>query len=214
MAASRETWDSVEIPHTKTFYYCGKRYTPEQDRTIYLHLPEDFGNVPARNIWAFKEALDRFNFDYMARVNASCYVRKQQLLDAVQSLPEKNVFRGVSTGEFMWGGAQFIFSRDVIERMVEKPELWNQTLMEDMSLSKLAKDLGIPWDTNGSGCSINRQPPGWLCIYYENGGQGGLEFSDFADMKRLPGQYFLRVKQDLKRHEDVEIMHALHKAGV
>jgi hypothetical protein len=133
------------------------------------------------------------------------------LKEYVSSLPKENVFSGLEvavTPHWMWGGIGFVFSRDVVERMVANKVYLRTDLMEDMALSYLADYLDIPY-TQGHGCSIEKKPDGWLLMGY---GTDSLEFKDFSEVKKIKGQYFYRVKQDLRRHEDVYIMNELFKA--
>jgi hypothetical protein len=86
--------------------------------------------------------------------------------------------------------------------------------MDDLSISKWVKDVGFDWDYKGRACSINRKGKGWFCIWYSEGKQGAFEFSHFSEMRNADGQYFIRVKQDLRRHEDVQIMKELALYGI
>lgn len=81
-------------------------------------------------------------------------------------------------------------------------------------MSDLARELGITLDTNGNACSINRRPNDWLALIYDNGKMGGFEFKDFAEFAAKNTSHFIRVKQDLQREKDVQIMHELWKHGV
>lgn len=212
--ASLGTWDSQPLEGTQTHYYFGQGQRPKHDRATTFPVPESYNTMSAKNLHAFQWALDNLSWDYMARVNASCYVRKPLLLKAVQELPESGVFRGVGAGAFVWGGAQFIFSRDVVQRMMAEKHKCDVSLMDDVSISKWVEAVGIPWDTKGHGCSINRQPDGYLCIWYADGLQGGMHFKDFKELHSLDAQYFYRVKQDLRRQEDIKIMQTLHRCGL
>ena len=66
----------------------------------------------------------------------------------------------------------------------------------------------------GKACSVNKRDHDWLCIFYGGGKQGGFEFQDMREMRQADEHFFIRVKQDLKRHLDAVIMHALKDAGL
>lgn len=217
MQASRETWDSADVEFVPTWYFSNHlRNNPP--RTIQLNVGNDLCDMGHKCLEAYRWALINSKWDYMARVNASCYVRKSVLLDHVQSLPETGVMRGlvVPNGHgkiYMWGGGQFIISRDVVQAMVDSADKWNHNEMEDVAMSELTKELGIAHDGQGRCCSINIQKNGWLCLPYN--GSPGFEFTDFEEFKQKAGdQFFIRVKQDCQRDKDIWIMRKLWSLGL
>lgn len=221
MRAQRETWDSVPVAGVQTFYYAGKdRHGVRMpDYCRCFDVLEDYYTIGRKNLLAYDWALKNLAWDYMARVNASCYVRKAVLFREIQNLPDRNVAEGVSAPGpdnrlYLWGGAQYILSRDVVQAIVDHQQRWNHERMEDVAMSHLLQDLGIPFRTNGRCGSVNRKDDHWLFLYYDGPNGGGFEFSDFKDVARVPNQYFIRVKQDLKRDQDVWIMQQLHRNGI
>lgn len=216
---SQATWDSLGMEGVDSFYYFDRGFREILPRTITLDEGGGLHDMGRRDLLGYRWALDNRQWDYMARVNASCYVRKSLLRDYVQTLPDAGLFCGVMYGaakpedSFLWGGAHFVMSRDVVKAFVDNAAAWDHHVMEDVAMSRLAQRLGIPFDTRGRAASINKKGDGWLCLCY-NGKNGGFEFKDFAEMKKLDDQHFIRVKQDLQRHLDVMIMQELHKNGV
>lgn len=214
---SLETWDSVNIPGMDTFFYFNREWTGSMPKCIRVDWDGALNSMGHRDLLAYRYALTK-PWDYMARINASCYVRKQKLMDFVQTLPSEKLFMGVGapmnggTFTYLWGGGHYIMSRDVVQAFVDHQAKWDHNVMEDVAMSLLAPQLGIPINNNGQACAINKQPKGWLCIWYANGQQGGFECDDFSGMKEA--KHFIRVKQDLKRHLDMEIMRGLFKAGI
>ena len=178
--ASLETWDAQPLEHTETIYYCGRCPQKPHQRIIYLNCNESYNGMSDKDVMAFDWALKNKQWDYMARVNSSCYVRKLKLVDAVQHLPNTGVFRGVSAGTFMWGGAQFILSRDVVEKMIANRHKCQTVLMDDIFLSQWARDIDVQWDTKGNACSINRTANGWSCIWYRGRKAGRISIYRFS----------------------------------
>lgn len=223
MEASRETWDSGVVECAPTWYY-SNRLKDRPIRTVQFPVGGDLNDMGHKDLLAYRWALDTMEWDYMARVNASCYVRKSVLLDHVQALPDNGVMRGLVVPHtrgtagipFMWGGGQFIMSRDVVQAIVDNSPKWDHREMEDVAVSKLTKDLGIAWDGQGRCCSINMQTPpkrAWVALSYN--GSPTFEFDDFQEFKEKAGdQFFIRVKQDGERDKDIWIMRELHKHGV
>lgn len=215
---SQETWDSVAVPGVETVFFFDRDYLGKLPRSVRLKGDGSLYSCAGRAIESFEWALKREGWDYMARVNASCYVRKKQLLDFCQHLAETGLFMGVGArcpeGMFLWGGAQYILSRDAAGHIVKHRSRMRPGDMDDQALSRIARESGLPLNKQGKACSLNRKPTGWLCICYEHGGQGGFEFGvgDWKAMEKAP--HFIRVKQDGQRHWDMEIMRELHKAGI
>lgn len=211
-----ETWDLDYEEDVPTAYYCGN--PPHENPAIKSYpIDENYKTMGQKDILAYRDSLE-WPWDYMARVNASCYVHKRRLLDHVQTLPEKGVFRGVVLGPtitcgtnraWMWGGGQFIISRDVMEAMVANSHRWRHDVMEDVAMSELVQECGFSLDSQGRFCSVNRVPGGWSCITYGSP-IGGFEFSDFAEgISRLEDQFFFRVKDDADRNVDAQVMRLL-----
>jgi len=203
LRASLETWDSAPLEGTQTYYYTGTEPGAflKHPRVISFPIGEGYNTMGRKNILAFAWALEHLQWDFMARVNATCYVRKAKLLEYVQTLPTEKLFRGVGAPyadgkTFLWGGAQYLISRDVVKAFVDHADKWNHGVMEDVAISKLAVELGIPLDTRGRSCSLNKQANDWLCIHYDNGKQGGFRFRQPSEFGPAEGNFFLRIKQD------------------
>jgi hypothetical protein len=218
MQASRETWDSEMPDGVLTWYYSNmpSLRIGAPPRTLQVEVGGALHDMGRKDLLAYRWALENLAWDYMARVNASCYVRKGPLLEYVQSLPASGLFRGVKTLHagipYLWGGAQYIMSRDVIRAFVDNGDKWDHREMEDVSMSLLAVKLGIALDGSGMACSVNERDHDWLCIAY---GSPSFEFASFDEFKAKVGnQFFIRVKQDLKRDRDVWIMRELRRVGV
>lgn len=207
---SLNTWDSVNVEGVETIYYCGKSNKTNTDKIVYLAVDESLHNMGYKCLQAFELALKTKDFDYVARVNSSCFVDKKELINYIQSLPDNNVFAGVAIPEsentpaWMWGGGQFILSKDVVQKIVDNKEKWDHSIMEDLSLSYMATLLGVPY-YNGNACSINQTPNGWMYITYGTGNN-----FESKNIVKAQGQFFYRVKQDGNRSLDEYIMNQLH----
>lgn len=217
MMAQMETWDSIGHAQTQTMYYCGKLGQGEYvacPTPIFFSpsLTESLEDVSPRTIEAFEKSLE-LEWDYMARVHSSTYVHKKNLVDFIETLPKENVLCGLLTtgpSPFLWGGGSYIISRDVIEAFVANKDKWNHNVMEDVGMTKLAKELDIPF-TGGRMASINQNTMGlvgWLVMQYGFG--ENLTGTDLAGLIKKAGpHYYWRCKQDLERHKDVEIFRKL-----
>lgn len=217
MDVSQETWDSENHPQAQTQYYCGQSSNPSTEKVFYSPaLTESLEHVTSRTLEAFEKALTILDWDFIARTHSSTYVHKRNLVDFIETLPTKNVLCGLlTTGEkpFLWGGGSYIISRDVIEKFVANKVRWNLNIMEDNAMTDLANELEIPLSGNGRMASINqvaiKEGSAWLVMCYGIG--ENFTFTDWADMQKAHPHHYFRVKQDLERHKDVEIMHQLHR---
>lgn len=210
---SLNTWDSIQVDGCDTVYYCSNSDNKNIHNIIYVPVKEGYLNMGHKTLHALKWALDNREFDYIARVNSSCYVDKKVLIKYIQDLPNENLIAGIETDSqnlfrYLWGGMQYVISRDVVKKVCEKSDKWNHKFMEDESLSLLVKELNIPF-YEGKGCSINKQDNNWLMLTYPNP-EGNKEFVAFNEIKYC-GEHFYRVKCDADRGVDALVMNELFK---
>lgn len=215
-----ETWAKDDVPGAEPIFYFDSDYKGSFPKSIKLNHNGGLFGMGRRNLLAFDWLLKHKEWDYLARVNSSCYVRQERLRDYVQNIPEKGLYRGLVTaaphgGKYCWGGGGFIISRDVVQEVVKNGFRMDHREMEDVSLGLLVQKIGFQLDGMGRMCSIDHQPVGYVCIVYNDGAGGGFNFTDFADMKKMDGQHFIRIKQEGKRpHGDIAVMRELKKQGL
>jgi len=213
MDASLETWDAVENPQTQTLYYIGKSDYPKGPKVYMSTSSDHLHDLSARTMQALAHSLTIPDWEFMARPNSSCYVHKANLVKHLETLPKTGVMKGlVSTdhrGPWMWGGGQYIFSRDVVETLVSNRHKYDEILQEDEAISKLARMCGIEFDGTGMLASIDSTPGSneFRCLLY--GGGESFTFTDFAEMEKAGGHFFFRLKQDYDRTIDLRIMREL-----
>lgn len=217
MEVSERTWMNGAMEGVETLFYSNEE-RPAAENLIRVSTGGSIYDMGRKNLLAYKWALENRQWDFMARVNASCYVSRKRLVEWVQTQPTTGLFQGCQAvrdnGLFLWGGGQYLISRDVVQAMVDNGDKWDHTQMEDVSMSKLVQELGIELNVNCRSCTINRRPNDWLCIDYINGGQAGFEFTTFAEFAEKNTCHFIRVKQDSDRTQDVHIMQELYRNGV
>jgi hypothetical protein len=206
---SLDTWDSLEVKGVDTIFYCGNPVKENTDKIVYFPIDESYYTMGKKLLLAFEWCLQNKSFDYIARVNSSCYVDKSRLLEHVQTLEEKNIFNGIEVEDspkWLWGGGQYILSKDVVEKIVNNKRHWNHDVMEDQGLSRIVAKLGIPFG-KGKSCTIDKINDYWRCLCY---GSESFEFSDFKDLSKA-NQFFFRVKQDYDRNVDTYLMKEIFK---
>jgi len=209
---SYATWDSVEVEGVESIFYFSQPYKPNTKKNIYFDVDEQYSTMGYKMLGAFEYALKNCEFDYIARVNSSCYVDKKELIKYVQNIPTENLFQGLIVPksehepEWIWGGGQFLISKDVIEKFVANKESYNHSLIEDIGISRLANVCNIPY-TNGVSCTIDKTENGWRVINYGFG--ENQEFESFEQFKPQ-GHFFYRVKCDWNRNMDTFLMNELY----
>lgn len=214
---SLKTWDSCHVDGVETLFYWPRGKMLDNPKMVQFNVDPDLWAIGHKNIAAFKWAVQNRQWDFMARVNVPTYVNKRRLWEAVQSLPTSGVIRGVCAPyegrKYLWGGLQFIMSRDVVDAIARNGHRWNHGLIEDVAMSMLAQDIGFELDCHGRGCAVNKHSDHWSCIWYDDGKQGGFDFHDFKEMHNAKGQFFYRTKQNhIDRHWDIFIMEQLYKS--
>lgn len=207
------TWDSINHPNTTTLYCVGAG-GPVGPKVFCSCYDEGLMNIGRRTIEAFGHALTIPGWTHLARTHSSCYVHKRKMDEYVNTLPDTGVMYGLegkgSHGEpILFGCGHYIYSRDVIEKLVAHGHQWDHRIMEDNAVSKLSISLGIPWGGIRT-CSLDKQPDGqWLCLSYHSAHPSFL-FTDFADLDKID-QFFFRVKFDSDRSMDLQLMDLLFK---
>lgn len=213
--ASRQTWDSHEVDGVKTIFYFARSSRSglrKEGKCLYTDSDDDFFSMGKKTLFAFEWALANREFDYIFRANASLYIDKAGLAKYCLDKPEHNLALGViAPGPFLWGPS-YMLSRDVVQKVVENKDQWDHTKMDDVAISRLLQDVGIPLDNRGSMASVALKNGGYEFTYYENGSGGGAFMADLADLpRRLPDQFAFRVKDDANRENDVRLMKELHE---
>jgi hypothetical protein len=212
---SKATWDSVEVPGVETIYYVGEPESAYEDRVIGFDVPEGYRNMGHKNLAAWKWMLDNREFDFMARVNASCFVHKARLLENCAGLPATGYLAGsiyladAKRPTWLWGGHQFLMSRDVVQALVDNPHVWNHGEMDDVALSHAAAALGVQFVHGNHACAIDWLDEARWRVVSTDG--TNFEFTDWADVAKLTTQHFFRCKIDLKRHLDAVVMKNLQQ---
>lgn len=210
---SIKTWDSIEVEGVESVFFCGKsKHKKDTNKIIYLPVENGLYDMGYKTIGMFEWAEKNKEYDYIARVNASCYVDKKTLIKYIQNLPDTNLFSGAVTKsvhgfDYCWGGTQYIISKDVVKKIIENKLQWQHKYMEDESMSMLVNWLSIPFSECYS-AAIDNMNFFYRLISYSKG--ESLEFTSFKDVKKL-NHHFYRVKQDGNRGQDENIMNQLFK---
>jgi hypothetical protein len=114
--------------------------------TIVQPYPELHSTIGLRTLSAFNTVLNDLDWQYLWRANASNYVNTEALLLFLRDASPEKFAGGVINfyqGEPYLSGAGYCLSRDVVQRIVERPELWDHSVLDDVSLGRVLNQIDV-----------------------------------------------------------------------
>lgn len=212
LGTAKATWDSQVVENAQTVFYTGAPETALVDRVKGFDAnPNDLYSIGKRCLLAYEWMLANLEWDIMCRTNASSYVYKPNLVRYCQGLDARKLVSGCAVRNadppWMWGGYHYLFSRDVIQELVDHKDRWDHSIMEDVAMSRVLTSLGYTFDRMHPASSIEKTADGWKLISTVG---MGFDFKDFSELKGTE-HFLFRCKQDLQRHLDIHIMQQLFK---
>ena len=107
---------------------------------ISTFVPDLYSLIGAKTLEAFKISLEKFDFDFIFRTNASSYLDLRGLKGYLEDKPKNNFYAGVignhQSINFASGCGYFI-SRDLVDKVLINRDLWDHNHIDDVSLGKL-----------------------------------------------------------------------------
>lgn len=148
---------------------------------------------------SMKQCLRVPDWNFVYFTTASSYVRVGALLERTADLPRTGAFAGTlmvegTTGEEFASGANRIFSRDVVQHIVERRSEYANDVMEDVGVSRLVAQMGVkltPWP------SMNVR-----------------SIDDIEDLpdSQIAFHHHFRLRSEVNgQRQDVVLMHRLHE---
>jgi len=132
----------------RDFFYrrfSGRPVRVEGNR-VWLPVPTQIHIAGLRTIETFRFVLKNYEFDFAVRLSSTCLVRPDVLRRYVSKLPMQRVFGGSPIafgGTTFMSGAATIFSRDVIEGIVDNEKMFSLAVYEDVAISLLVQKLNL-----------------------------------------------------------------------
>ena len=146
--AQQQTWDSKYLQNCSTLYYYGGAANtyhlfPEINKDV-MEIACNCSDEYEMMHWKFKKCMDYvwdLDWDFMFRTNASTYVRKDKILDFIQTIPTERYYGGVNGGGYV-SGTCALMSRDCVDiaRKNFSPE---PTGSEDAYLGTILLNNGV-----------------------------------------------------------------------
>lgn len=151
MRAQQETWDSINEPMVKTFYYTGGG--TEENKVLVKqvhHWSMQYGYPCSDNYyemhWKFKLCLQHLLHwpipTMVFRTNSSSYINKKELVKFAATLPDKKCYAGWAGRDFI-SGAGFFISHDVQKLLCDAMDKDNR-VEEDVYIGRLLQQHDIP----------------------------------------------------------------------
>ena len=121
----------------------GKFQKPSLDlenNEILTGIPDLYSLIGAKTLHAFEISLRNCEFDYIFRTNVSSYLDLKGLQQFVEDKPRNGFYAGAignHQGVNFASGCGYFISRDLVNSVIEKRDLWDHNLIDDVSLGKL-----------------------------------------------------------------------------
>lgn len=167
----------------------------EVNGVIRVDLPELWSNITLKSLAAMKFALENYEFDFLLRVNSTCYLNLASLKHYMSKNPESTLYAGpIANGKEFVSGWGILLSRESIEVLVNTYTRADQRYFDDEAVGKVLKRVNI---------SPQKLP------FIEIFSSQDLDQISNAEIRKTP---FFRMKftQNGKRKDDV-LMRELHR---
>ena len=113
--------------------------TEIKDNILVFNHAETMPNILEKTLDAFDLCLNKYNFDFMLRTNLSSFIMLDKLIAITNYIP-KNNFVGGSIGNHggikFVGGAAILFSRDVIQNLIDNRKSIINDVIDDVDMGK------------------------------------------------------------------------------
>jgi hypothetical protein len=148
--AQRLTWIKDAEKHgINVIHFIGGYEKRSYDKP-YLRLEsgDSIEEVGYKTLEAFEWSLENQKFEYIFRVNSSSYVDINNLIDFVNGVESDNLYAGhlielkMLDLKFV-SGSGIIFNKSTIQKIVLNKDLWNHSVIDDVALGQLCKQLEI-----------------------------------------------------------------------
>lgn len=109
-------------------------------KEIHTTVPDLYSLIGLKTIEAFTASMQDFDFDFIYRTNVSSYVDLAKLNEFIKDKPLSGYYAGVigdHQGIKFASGSGYFISRDLVNKVLEKRDLWDHNLIDDVSLGKL-----------------------------------------------------------------------------
>lgn len=203
----KNTWDSINHPNIKTIYFFGKKFKLSApyfkssivNNDIVVPLVDTYMGIRKKTVLAF-DAIKEYDFDYVLRTNSCSYIDKINLSKFLENKPADNFYfgvRGVYQNIEFISGAGYILSKDLILKIIESKNLFDDSYIDDVSLSIFLNRNKVTFDFSGKRVDIvDTIPDNIIDNYHYRFNTGGNREKDFNNMLKLHEKICLNRKYE------------------
>lgn len=163
---------------------------------IEIDLLDVYATMKWKDLAIFNYFIEKTNFDFLFMTTTSSYIRPNTLLNEVRMFPKSGVYAGALAykGADFAAGHNRLFSRDVVQRIIDARGRFQCSVVEDLAVGKLCRSLNIPL-SKLSKIDIN-----------------SLEMLNSFTDQEISGEFHFRLKSGSpEKRQDVAIMRQLHE---
>lgn len=140
--AVRETWLSQPHPDMECLFFIGKTNDPVREKNLVeLNANDKYEYLPEKVLAFLKYALDHYDFDWLFKCDDDTYINFERLAELTRYEADLIGDISTSTRGAPSGGAGYMLSRDMVERLVRDENI-KSTGCEDLIFGEKVKELG------------------------------------------------------------------------
>jgi hypothetical protein len=142
---NRQTWLRSPDSTKNTNVYA---INTDSANNLYCDTVEGWDGILHKSLSAMKYLRENVDFDFLITTNQSTYWNLNNLTKLLQALPLNKVYAGVlEKREYpdvnFIGGSGIIFSKDVVDLLVDNQTKVESDFIEDVSIGRFLNSLGI-----------------------------------------------------------------------
>lgn len=163
---------------------------------IEIDLVDVYATMKWKDLAIFSYFIRETDFDFLFMTTTSSYIRPRKLLEILKGMPKFGLYAGARAyeGADFAAGHNRIFSRDVVEKIIEARGALSCSVVEDLAVGNLCKSLGIPF-VQISKIDID-----------------SIEMLNSLSDQEIKAEFHFRLKSgSIEKRQDVEIMRQLHE---
>jgi hypothetical protein len=116
----------------------------ESKGVIRVELTELWSNITLKTLAALNYVLENYEFDYLMRVNSTCYFNQQALEEYLRKNLGSTVYAGpIASGKEFVSGWGILLSRDCTKLLVSSFSKEDQTYFDDEAIGKVLKKRDV-----------------------------------------------------------------------
>ena len=146
--AQYDTWVQTAIKNNiDVVFYKGGNKTEFSQPYLTLNIQDGIMQVGYKTIEALKWVSNIFEYDYVFRVNSSCYVNIPELIKFLQNINSNlPLYAGYKLTSSVCNyiiGVGILLNKQSIELILQNENKWNHSYIDDISLGLLFSELDV-----------------------------------------------------------------------